>query len=111
MKAQVLSMFKIGMGAMGFSLPAKADGGYVAANEPYMVGERGPEMFIPQGSGTIIPNNRMQSGGGGSKTVNNFTINAIDTKSFEDRLYNSSTAVWAANQYANKSLAAVGGRS
>jgi len=111
MKAQVLSMFKIGMGAMGFSLPAKADGGYVAANEPYMVGERGPEMFIPQGAGTIIPNNRMQSGGGGSKTVNNFTINAIDTKSFEDRLYNSSTAVWAANQYANKSLAAVGGRS
>ena len=111
MKAQFLSMFKIGMGAMGFNLPAKADGGYVAANEPYMVGERGPEMFIPQGAGTIIPNNRMQSGGGGSKTINNFTINAIDTKSFEDRLYNSSTAVWAANQYANKSLAAVGGRS
>lgn len=111
MKAQVLSMFKMGMGSMGFSLPAKADGGYVAANEPYMVGERGPEMFIPQGAGTIIPNNRMQSGGGGSKTVNNFTINAIDTKSFEQRLFGSSNAIWAANQYANKSLAAAGGRS
>lgn len=111
LKASVLSMFKIGMGAMGFSLPAKADGGFVAANEPYMVGERGPEMFIPQGAGTIIPNNRMQSSGGGSKTVNNFTINAIDTKSFEDRLYGSSNAVWAANQYATKSLAVGRGRS
>jgi len=92
-------------------MPPKADGGYVNSNTPYMVGERGPELFIPQGSGTIIPNNRMQSGGGGRQTINNFTINAIDTKSFEDRLYSSSTAVWAANQYANKSLAAVGGRS
>lgn len=89
----------------------RADGGSVGANNAYVVGERGPELFVPQGSGTIIPNNRMQPSGGGSKTVNNFTINAIDTKSFEERLYNSSTAVWAANQYANKSLAAVGGRS
>lgn len=119
MKAQAVSIFSMMFGGKytpGSSsfvgpMPAKADGGYVAANEPYMVGERGPEMFIPQGAGTIIPNNRMQSGGVGGQTVNNFTINAIDTKSFEDRLYNSSTAVWAANQYANKSLAAVGGRS
>ena len=35
-----------------------------------------------------------------------FYINAIDTKSFEDRLYGSSNAIWAANQYAqNKNLA------
>jgi lambda family phage tail tape measure protein len=91
-------------------LPARANGGYVNSNTAYMVGERGPELFIPQGSGSIIPNNRLQSGSG-NQTVNNFTINAIDTKSFEERLYSSSTAVWAANQYANKSLAAVGGRS
>jgi len=119
MKAQAVSMFSMMFGGKytpGSSsfvgpMPAKADGGYVAANEPYMVGERGPEMFIPQGAGTIIPNNRMQSGGGGGQTVNNFTINAIDTKSFEQRLFGSSNAIWAANQYANKSLAAVGGRS
>lgn len=119
MKAQAVSIFSMMFGGKytpGSSsfvgpMPAKADGGYVAANSPYMVGERGPEMFIPQGAGTIIPNNRMQSGGGGSKTINNFTINAIDTKSFEQRLFGSSNAIWAANQYANKSLAAAGGRS
>ena len=54
-------------GAPGF----RAMGGHVAAGRPYIVGERGPEMMIPGGSGTIIPNNRM---GGGGVTVNQ-TIN------------------------------------
>lgn len=111
LKSSVLAMFKGGADYFGFSLPGKADGGFVQSNQPYMVGERGPELFIPQGSGTIIPSNRMQQGGGSMQTVNNFTINAIDTKSFEDRLYNSSNAVWAANQYATKSLAVGRGRS
>jgi hypothetical protein len=75
-----------------------------------MVGERGPELFMPSGSGTIIPNNQM--GNMGSTTnVTNYNINAIDTKSFEDRLLNSSNAIWAANQYANKSLAVNRGRA
>ena len=41
-----------------------------------MVGEGGkPEMFVPSGSGTIIPNKGLNSGG----TVNvNFEINAVD---------------------------------
>ena len=29
---------------------------------PYMVGERGPELFIPATGGNIIPNNRMANG-------------------------------------------------
>lgn len=98
------------VGPMPQAVP-HADGGFAGSNQPYLVGERGPELFIPQGSGTIIPNNRMQTGGGSKQTVNNFTINAIDTQSFEQRLFSSSNAIWAANQYANKSLAAVGGRS
>jgi tetratricopeptide (TPR) repeat protein len=40
----------------------KAEGGPVFANKPYVVGERGPELFIPQGGGKIIPNNEMNSG-------------------------------------------------
>jgi hypothetical protein len=31
-----------------------------------MVGERGPELFVPSGNGTIIPNHNMRGGGGGS---------------------------------------------
>ena len=50
----------------------KAIGGSVQAGQPYMVGERGQEMFVPNQSGSIIPNNKM---GGGSGVVVNQTIN------------------------------------
>jgi hypothetical protein len=45
---------------------------------------------------------------GGATTVNNYNIQAIDVKSFEDRILGSSKAVWAANAYANKSLSVRG---
>lgn len=35
---------------------ARAFGGPVNAGNPYMVGERGPEMFVPQTAGRIVPN-------------------------------------------------------
>lgn len=57
-------------GGGGAAPQARAIGGSVRANTPYMVGERGAEMFVPNGSGTIIPNNKM----GGGVTVNQ-TIN------------------------------------
>ena len=37
-----------------------------------MVGERGPEMFIPNASGSIVPNDQL--GGGGGTTVVNLNI-------------------------------------
>ena len=49
----------------------RAVGGPVLGGTPYLVGEMGPELFVPnQGGGTIIPNNRM----GGSNI--NITVNA-----------------------------------
>jgi hypothetical protein len=53
---------------------ARARGGSVAKNSPYMVGEQGPELFIPGGSGTIIPNRNLSSNGGGSSF--NITVDA-----------------------------------
>ena len=50
----------------------RAIGGSVQNGSPYMVGERGPEMFVPNSQGSIVPNNRM--GGGGGVVVNQ-TIN------------------------------------
>ena len=44
----------------------KAIGGPVAANSPYIVGERGPEWFIPKVSGTILPNGTAPEGMSGS---------------------------------------------
>jgi hypothetical protein len=37
-------------------LPGRANGGPVAANTAYLVGERGPEVFLPSASGQIVPN-------------------------------------------------------
>jgi hypothetical protein len=55
----------------------KALGGPVNAGTSYVVGERGPELFVPTASGKIIPNGGM--GGGGA--IINLTVNgAIDTE-------------------------------
>ena len=88
----------------------RASGGPVSAGSPYLVGERGPEVFMPSGSGTIIPNSQLGSMSGTTNVTNNY-INAIDTKSFEDRILGSSSAIWAANAYAQKSLAVGRGRA
>jgi len=39
----------------------RALGGAVGAGRPYMVGERGPELFVPGAQGNIVPNNAMGS--------------------------------------------------
>lgn len=90
-------------GFVGPPIQFMADGGYI--DKPAIVGESGPELFIPKSAGTIIPNQQMSNymNGGNTYVTNNY-IDAIDTKSFEDRLYGSSKAVWAANQYGNKNI-------
>lgn len=58
-----------GGGGGGVATPAaRAIGGPVQAGSPYMVGERGPEMFVPNQSGSIVPNKKM---GGGVTVINN----------------------------------------
>lgn len=42
----------------------RAAGGPVSASTPYIVGEKGPELFIPQASGNIVSNRNMPAGGG-----------------------------------------------
>ena len=49
----------------------KENGGPVKAGQPYIVGERQPELFVPRTSGTILPS--VPSGGGG--TTNMITVN------------------------------------
>jgi soluble cytochrome b562 len=53
----------ITMGTFG---GAMAKGGPVSSGQTYMVGERGPELFVPGRSGTIVANDKM---GGGSTNV------------------------------------------
>jgi hypothetical protein len=58
----------------------KANGGSVMKNRPYLVGERGPELFTPGASGQITPNNAL---GGGSTQPVTYNINAVDARSFK----------------------------
>jgi phage-related minor tail protein len=53
-----------GGGAEQLSGPGMQHGGPVSAGRPYVVGEAGPELFIPGRSGTIVPN------GAGGVTIN-----------------------------------------
>ena len=120
LKASASSIFKTLLGGFGFMNDKGgmevsgslgfADGGNPPVGKASIVGERGPELFVPRTAGTIIPNHALGGMGGTTMVTNNY-INAIDTKSFEERLYGSSNAIWAANQYANKSLAVNRGRA
>lgn len=47
-------LLSLGMAALG--LPGRATGGPVTPGRAYMVGERGPEMFVPTASGSVVPN-------------------------------------------------------
>lgn len=44
-----------GSGFASIFLPGRAGGGSVTPRQPYVVGERGPELFVPEGSGRIDP--------------------------------------------------------
>jgi hypothetical protein len=57
----------------------KAIGGPVMGGTSYLVGERGPELFTPNSSGSITPNNRL--GGGGNTIINLNVTGAIDPES------------------------------
>lgn len=59
-------------------LTGKAIGGPVQAGSPYMVGERGPELFVPSRTGSIVSNDKL----GGGVTVNQtfqFSANGDDS--------------------------------
>lgn len=64
------------MGGIAGGLIGRQKGGPANRNTPYLVGERGPELMVPNASGTVIPNHRM---GGAAQGANvNVTINAED---------------------------------
>ena len=53
-------------------LPGRAVGGSVSSGSPYWVGERGPELFIPDGPGRIAPDGSMDGGGVTISMTNSF---------------------------------------
>ncbi len=71
---------------------ARANGGLTAGNTPYLVGERGPELFVPSSNGNIIPNDKLNMGEGSAYGMSSgnmnitFNINTVDARDFDKLL-------------------------
>jgi len=86
-----------------------ADGGDPPVGRASIVGERGPELFVPRTAGTIIPNNQLASAMGGGQTVNYngpyiANMSAIDTQTGIQFLAKNKQTIWASYQSANRSI-------
>jgi tape measure domain-containing protein len=55
-------------------LPGRAMGGPVSSQQPYMVGERGPELFVPSNNGGVMSNNDLRSAMGSRPSSNGSTV-------------------------------------
>jgi len=122
LRMQMMQLFSMGMKALGgfagasagpqlLAGGAYADGGNPPVGVPSLVGERGPELFVPSRAGTIIPNHQLGAalGGGGGTTINGpyiASMNAIDTQSGIQFLAKNKMTIWSMNQSANRSIPA-----
>jgi hypothetical protein len=78
-----------------------ASGGPANANKPYIVGERGPELFVPRSTGTVVPNDQLGMGGGASVTYN---INAVDAMSFKQMIAQDPSFLYAVSEQGRRRL-------
>ena len=105
-----LSQYSLNYGSTSsLGLQARAGGGDISSGQPYLVGERGPELVVPRSAGTVIPNHSLAGAmGGGPSVVYNgpyiANMSAIDTQSGLAFLAKNKQGVWAANQSAQRSL-------
>ena len=76
-----------------------ANGGYVAANQPTIVGERGPELLVPNSSGMIRSNETMGSYMPGNSTTTSMANAPINMS------YNGPTLTFNAEEYIPRSEA------
>ena len=68
------------------SILGLAKGGPAMAGTPYIVGEQGPELFVPNTSGVVVPNDKLGATGGGTPMMGgvvNYNISAVDAASFK----------------------------
>lgn len=82
-----------GFGTSSFigPLPGRATGGPVSAGQPYIVGEKRPEVFVPDRSGVILP--KVPGMGGGGTTVPvNISIDARGADTAVEARFNAQIA-------------------
>jgi lambda family phage tail tape measure protein len=82
--------------AVGGNIRMAAAGGSIRANQKYIVGEKGPELFLPNTSGTMIPNNKLGAMGGATAVT--YNINAVDASSFRDLVARDPEFIYSVTQ-------------
>lgn len=122
LKAQATSLLKSVGGFTGILssiagfFSGRAAGGPVSANTPYVVGEKGPELFMPNTAGKIIPNGGSVGGGAGAVNApitNNYitnNISAIDSKSVAQLFAENRKTLLGTVELARKELPYATGR-
>jgi phage-related minor tail protein len=87
----------------------RSAGGSVAGGTSYVVGERGPELFVPQSAGKIISNSALKGSGsapssmGGGQTVVNYNIQAVDASSFRSLVAKDPSFIYAVTEQGRRS--------
>lgn len=107
LRASTVSLFKSVFGSMGTALGFRAGGGPVSAGQPYVVGERGAELFVPSTGGTILSNGQLRGGGssmgvGSSNVV--YNINAVDASSFKQLVARDPGFIYAVTEQGRKAV-------
>jgi hypothetical protein len=123
LRMQAMALFRAGLSFLGFgatqapiversvafSMDRRASGGDLNLGVPTLVGEKGPELIIPQRAGTVIPNHRLSDVMGSGQTVNYnapyiANMSAIDTQSGIQFLAKNKMTIWSMNQSASRSI-------
>jgi lambda family phage tail tape measure protein len=92
------SLFNFGKSLFGF-----ANGGSLMAGMPAIVGERGPELFIPSSAGKIVANNQL---GNQAQVINNavtYQIQAVDAASFRQLVAREPSFIYAVTEQGRRS--------
>jgi lambda family phage tail tape measure protein len=108
LKAAVTKLFTM----IGGAILGKAAGGPVMANKPYVVGEQGPELFVPNSAGSIMTNASMNKNAGadsgmGATVTNNYitnNISAIDSRSVAQMFVENRKSLLGASMMARKEM-------
>jgi lambda family phage tail tape measure protein len=115
LKAAALRIFEtVGSAILGrpVSIPKLAVGGPTMAGKPYIVGEKGPELFVPNSAGSIMTNASMNRNAGVGESVqpvvNNTyitnNISAIDSRSVAQMFVENRKSLLGASMMARKEM-------
>jgi lambda family phage tail tape measure protein len=90
------------------SLFGMANGGPVMGGTPIIVGERGPELFVPQSAGKVINNSTLKGSGqspssSGGQTTVNYNIQAVDAASFRSLVAKDPSFIYAVTEQGRRS--------